>query len=994
MVHAAGPGGGGLSLPEKPQPLLRVMQLTFPGSDMAILKRYLGWSKGDSPLVVAAQVLLDNAPSSCDGTLDLSQTMITVASGRTTRLLLWALLEEARRRKLPLVPPQMCRIGALRQRSLQANSTLRCASAVEWHMALAEALNELPESAAKLLLPGGALGSPRARMNTANQFLRVIEHASSANLTPAAVADLAAVSPSPTCHARWMALDELASSAMSILRGWAPHLRSPLEFQLVLNNSGTTSLTKLVLLGIVDATPATRSTIARLESLGVVVEAFVVAGSEADHPWFDDLGCVRADALITGPDLQDSQLELADGPDDQCQAALARYAVIEHASADDAQLHDSGKTVIVNCDPAMGAALGRAVAGHGRTAHLGSGLAFAKSLTGQLLAAIAQSCGSDSADDLIQLIQLPCTMDLLRQHKSSLDPAGTMDQARSEHLVNDLEHMRALGLTRTSQPRGRELVEAWGEMLGEFAPGKGQIPNSASASSPTWGILAEQLTRRMHGALKGSLGPPEQFAAFGHFEQEAVSIRESAFANKPCGPEAVVALMESRTRDVPIPIPPDGDEVEVIGWLDSLFDPATGVVILAMREGTVPASPKPDGWLTDGIRVEMALNHRQQTLARDSFLLRAIAARTQHLAVIVGQTDAEGEPASGSRLLIPTEYPSRAHRICLLLGENKTARERLALPQVAESSGFLALPSPDDYSDIAPSSSIRVTAFKKYLDSPYLYWLTEVLQLSNYECGTLSMSPAHFGSLMHSTAAKLADDTVRDCTDAATLKQYLEKSLRERVIEQFGKNPKAGVLLQTETLVERVQALVDWHLRDREAGWRLHNVEWSLPDNTSIAVDGVEQIVRGRIDRIDHNADTGAWRIIDYKTSDEPELPYDAMRKKKEDEGVIIWLDLQLPLYRHLCAKHHPDMGGCTAEIGYVVIPANSAPAEFLPLNTLPDEDSLALEKAESIIRSIRKREFGGPATCDPNDSAIQRLLRVECLRPAAESLMAQVDDD
>jgi hypothetical protein len=54
--------------------------------------------------------------------------------------------------------------------------------------------------------------------------------------------------------------------------------------------------------------------------------------------------------------------------------------------------------------------------------------------------------------------------------------------------------------------------------------------------------------------------------------------------------------------------------------------------------------------------------------------------------------------------------------------------------------------------------------------------------------------------------------------------------------------------------------------------------------------------LRGRIDRIDFQPSTGKWMIIDYKSSDTPSTPEKAHRRGQQ------WIDLQLPLYRHLAA--------------------------------------------------------------------------------------------
>ena len=71
--------------------------------------------------------------------------------------------------------------------------------------------------------------------------------------------------------------------------------------------------------------------------------------------------------------------------------------------------------------------------------------------------------------------------------------------------------------------------------------------------------------------------------------------------------------------------------------------------------------------------------------------------------------------------------------------------------------------------------------------------------------------------------------------------------------------------------------------------------------------------LRGRIDRIDVQESSGKRMIFDYKTSDTAKSPEKAHRKKSGE-----WIDLQLPLYRHLVA----DLGiEGPVELAYIILP-------------------------------------------------------------------------
>src|SRR5690606_35854101 len=90
------------------------------------------------------------------------------------------------------------------------------------------------------------------------------------------------------------------------------------------------------------------------------------------------------------------------------------------------------------------------------------------------------------------------------------------------------------------------------------------------------------------------------------------------------------------------------------------------------------------------------------------------------------------------------------------------------------------------------------------------------------------------------------------------------------------------------------------------AGWRIVKVEVEPPEpGVPFDVDGRPVLLRGRIDRIDRNERTGEWAVFDYKTSDTGQPPEKTHRRGRGKERR--WVDLQLPLYRHLLPAIEDD---------------------------------------------------------------------------------------
>ena len=112
--------------------------------------------------------------------------------------------------------------------------------------------------------------------------------------------------------------------------------------------------------------------------------------------------------------------------------------------------------------------------------------------------------------------------------------------------------------------------------------------------------------------------------------------------------------------------------------------------------------------------------------------------------------------------------------------------------------------------------------------------------------------------------------------------------------------------------------------------------------------------LRGRIDRIDvHEAD-GQTVVFDYKSGDAAHSPDSSHR----DQGD--WVDLQLPLYRHLVKSL-----GITGPVrlGYILLPKNTSDTKEALAEWTETELLAADEKAFEVVRKIRKELFWPPAT-------------------------------
>jgi ATP-dependent helicase/nuclease subunit B len=129
--------------------------------------------------------------------------------------------------------------------------------------------------------------------------------------------------------------------------------------------------------------------------------------------------------------------------------------------------------------------------------------------------------------------------------------------------------------------------------------------------------------------------------------------------------------------------------------------------------------------------------------------------------------------------------------------------------------------------------------------------------------------------------------------------------------------------------------------------------------------------IGGRIDRIDRHIDTGQIRILDYKTSDNPQKPDEAHFGSVKDQVTDYmlvdvdgkqkrWTDLQLPLYRILLPGE--EFAENKIELGYFNLPRATDGTGVVIWEDLNDDlVKSAKACAERIVEDIRNRRFWPP---------------------------------
>ncbi|MFM7480273.1 MAG: PD-(D/E)XK nuclease family protein [Planctomycetota bacterium] len=938
---------------------------------MEVQRRFLGWCEEHGPASVAARALLHDAPRGVDGGCDLSRTIVVTATGRSLRLLNHGLAEAAHELGKPLIPPARCTVASLAARALAVKHASRPIGGIEWMLLMHEALRRLPNDAAALLMPqvmrGRTAENPVALSRIASALDQVTQQLVQSGRSAAEVAQLPCVSP--LLADRWNALhafhcqcDVVArelSQAHGVIQGVMP--LTPWQWNDRLMRSegeGTSAFERVVLLGVLDLTPMNRRVVVRLVQGGCAVEAWIIAPDS--QPWnegaFDALGCVASDADGLAPDISDEALEPAEDALDQCEAALARFSVMcaESVGATgrkDAPTDAAAQPVVVSCDPDLTPLLQAVALRHGRSVHAGSGAPYALTLSGSLLRATAQLHAQCTPATLAQFLSQPAVLRALRGEGLE-DPRKILDRLRAEHLLHSVSD---LGQVLDKQaPIGAKLVAALNAIGGGVLPK--EVATAPPASRSVVGsvsVLMAWMTR----LLRGSLGDPAQLEAHRELQSAAESLAGSAFKDSVLPMGTIVAVLQQHMESQEIPVPPEGTEIEAIGWLDALFEPSRRMVLLGLREGTVPSQPQPDGWLTDPIRLAIGLPGRTARLHRDAALLAAVSARASSLSVIGGMVDSRGEPVRPSRLIFPRRAEAQARRILRLYGEVEEDSVRMQGSD-GDSAAFHAVPNVTDFGECEVPTAVSVTSCASYLAGAYDFWLTNVLDLNEPIVFSDVMQPRHFGVLLHQVVRRLAGPTPRDGSEAAWM-EVLEHELDIALREQFGNSPAPALVVQRTAAVARVRSALRWHLEQAAEGWEIRAAEWPFPEDEQLLVDGDPIRVRGRIDRIDVNARAGRWRVIDYKFGDSS---FTASRMVAKQ----VWKNPQIPLYVHLVPRSFVDLAPLKLS-GHVLIVDAMGGAElvdFVADGSIAREGVAAMK---DMIRAVRARKFGVPKDYKPD---------------------------
>ncbi|MBI5432843.1 MAG: PD-(D/E)XK nuclease family protein [Planctomycetes bacterium] len=873
---------------------------------------------------------------------DTSRTLFVLPGGRAARELEARLAARlAFARPPPRVVTEGLLAGALSRDTVRAASPL--ARTLAWRAAFAELA---PELRAKLWRGAETDGSEKSLARAASRaFAELCAHA----LEPDDVAAHLARSGRRD-EARWRAFAHAVRAYRARLE--SVRLVDPADAaRHVLARGLLRDDLAVELVGCVDLP---RSARALLDALPRAARAWVYA-TDAERDDFDAHGGLVVERWADRDlPLATEQWRVVQGPDDQARAVQDELARLAPTCGP----HDVTVGVL---DPEVRPFLERRLFAAGLEPRWAAGGPLASSALARLLALVERFLADGRFDDFRELLVHPDVEAALeRDLGTSLVALGSkLDDYAADcvparvgvRFAPNAEHADELAAARDA------LVALLGELAGERAA---PLARWADELARFVGDVFEEVD--LAATVEPGWSRAQSFVAFGALLDE---LRDPRLGERVLRARDALELVLERIGSIALPPPPRAGAapaLELFGWLELPLDPAPHAVIAGFDEGFVPSPAAESAWLPERLRADLGLGHAARRLARDVWAA-SVLCRSRTTIWISSKKSLSGDPRVPSRLVFRTTRDEAVERAARAFVHSA----RTVVPPAGAVEPFRpTLLEGARGERTGRIERIGVTAFKQYLASPYLFYLRYVLRLETIEERVLELDPMRFGTLAHAVLQDFGESGLAGSTNASAIADFLSGRLSATVQRTLDPKVHAAVLVQVEQLRARLARFAEWQARTTLEGWRIRRVEFQPSRRVEIACEaGALQLV-GRVDRIDQHATTGRWRVIDYKTSDSGKTPRETHLRRKTE-----WIDLQLPLYRHLVREL---CGDAPIELGYVALDAGVGEELFLPAEWSAEQLAAADATAESVVADVLAGRFEQVGEDEPANPILAAL--------------------
>ncbi len=906
---------------------------------MVISREFVSW---DRPILhSAADWLIQSATVSPEDLplVDLSDCLVVVPGGLAGRRLVEILVQKVEAAGQSLIPPQVITVGLLPEHLYEAK--LPFASELTQQFAWGETLRSFGPEPLKPLIPFPPevtdFGTWR---DYGDSVRRVYRELVSEALDFTEVAQKAHSLEGFTEQDRWDVLAKLQSAYLARLDKLEMWDKQSARLYAIKNNE-CHSDAHIVLLATVDLNRATRQMLDQVAGKGGRVTAIVGAPVQWESH-FDEHGCLKADAWTDEAiDLDWQSVAIVDGPTQQADQAAGLIAEVAHDY--------SAKDIIVGLpDEHLLGEVRRIFHEHGLKVRFGPGHSVVGTLPFRLIETVIELSQTRQYHALASALRHPDLFQTLQFAKPGVEKLDNWFNNRLPDLVD-------------SSLQNEEMAEAITKLAALAAPFSGE-----KRSLPEWADQVRQLLLSVYGTQTIDLDTSANFQlarplqAINDAMAQWSEIPESL--SQPCGASEMFRVLRNQLGSAMIPAEHDAEAVEALGWLELPLMDAPVCVVTSFNDGLIPSSNSADLFLPNSLRNLLGLEDDSLRYARDAYQVQVIQHTRQKVQWVVPKRSADGDPLAPSRLLFTGSTDDLAQRVQKFFGtpEDPINAANVASEDSQDHQQRIVIPQPGDLDivEMPPWDRFSATRINQYLKCPYRFFLRYVLGLRGEDDWATELDGGAFGNLAHDTLQEFGTSDVKNSTDEKVIFDFLSATLTDLAEKRYGKSPLATIKLQIEQLRLRLRAFATGQAQHRQNGWVIHRCEAEVSEPyPTIEVDGVEIELEGRIDRIDHNPETGDWAVWDYKTGDSVSDPEKDHQSGPRDAKE--WVSVQLPFYRHLVKSV-----GVRGEVslGYITLPKLGEEVRFRQAKWKEADLDEADATIRRVIRDIRSGKFFPPA--------------------------------
>lgn len=819
--------------------------------------------------------------------LDLRANLLVLPTSRASRLLHEKLLRTAESLGKALLPPRIVSLGELPE-SLYHHD-LPLAGDLERLLAWTYALKKLPVDQLRTLLPQPPAEDDFSKWYALAEDLEqvyveisaaMLDFEKARRLLEERLLDF-------PDSARWQTIDTAWRVFQEQLALWGVSDKHSLRLRKVEEVASltgeNTSFERIWLLATVDLSPLMESYCDR----SAIPVTPIIYAEESDAELFGDSGALNQELWGKRPIfVDDGDICVVNSSVDQ---ALSAYRELERLSL----LTPMSDLSVGILDSSVTEHLTELLKAIGTQTRLSQGVPFNKTPLWQLLHCLSSFLKDGSIKSLQSLVRHPHFERWVGQKlglKGSL--LAELDRLSAYHLPTYVECVNELDSSLISG----ELTSLCNFVI-SLRQRYGQLRLTLDGWSREFALLFIELYESFSTSEESSA---EELDALSHLRECLVEISNLVVPiDQLWTVSDFVTLLSKLLGKRSIAEEALGGALQLSGWLELVLDESRHCVVVGFNEGLAPESITAHPFLPDSARRVLGIRHDGHRFARDAWTLDTLVQSKASVKLILGNVNSRGEKLLPSRLLFQTDAKSVALRVKRVFSDTASSFPMLLYLSSEVITDTVYPPLAVRHS----VASMSISAFKHWLESPYLFYLRNVLRLEVLDDSPRELIPSVFGTLAHDVLATLTELGDQQQANEVAVRDLWLDSLHEMSRKMFGSRPLAAVRLQIEMLrarlVEAAKAQAAW----AGEGWRVQEVE-SVIDSDKVELfllDGLTMRLRGRIDRIDYNSRTNQHCVIDYKTSDRALLPESAHLSK---DGT--WKDLQLPLYRYAVTELNP----------------------------------------------------------------------------------------